>query len=115
MVNAVDLRSAFRKDLRVRVPPPAQQTNELGAKHLVICFVGERGLEPPCLATPAPKAGASTNFATRPNNHLSTRYRILGVRVRRRNASKLSIAELTCPPGRSRTYNQLLKRELLYH
>ena len=24
-----------------------------------------RGLEPPCLAAPAPKAGASTNFATR--------------------------------------------------
>ena len=28
--------------------------------------VGERGLEPPCLAALAPKASASANFATRP-------------------------------------------------
>ena len=30
------------------------------------CFVGERGLEPPSLAAPAPKAGVVTNFTTRP-------------------------------------------------
>lgn len=29
-------------------------------------LVGERGLEPPILAEPAPKAGVSTNFTTRP-------------------------------------------------
>lgn len=45
MVNAVDLRSAFRKDLRVRVPPPALQTNEPGAKHRAILFVAGEGLE----------------------------------------------------------------------
>ena len=28
------------------------------------CFVPGRGLEPPCLAAPAPKAGVSTNFTT---------------------------------------------------
>ena len=35
---------------------------------LVLVFVGERGLEPPCLAAPAPKAGVSTNFTTRPSS-----------------------------------------------
>ncbi len=28
--------------------------------------VGEEGLEPSCLAAPAPKAGVSANFTTRP-------------------------------------------------
>ncbi len=28
--------------------------------------VGAKGIEPPCIAAPDPKSGASTNFATRP-------------------------------------------------
>lgn len=32
--------------------------------YFVLYTVPGRGLEPPCLATPAPKAGVSTNFTT---------------------------------------------------
>ena len=40
----------------------------------VLFLVGGRGLEPPLLAEPAPKAGASANFATRPVSVYSSIY-----------------------------------------
>ncbi len=57
----------------------------------VFDLVGERGLEPPTLAGLVPKTSAYTNSATRPYGYLKP-----------------------CPPGRIRTYDHLLKRELLY-
>ncbi|MDB5254238.1 MAG: hypothetical protein JWL80_304 [Parcubacteria group bacterium] len=54
-----------------------------------------RGLEPPPLAGPVPKTGVSTISPPRHEMHTNTRNNI-------------------CAPGRNRTYDHLLKRELLY-
>lgn len=45
-----------------------QKTPFLGSSYLVELgsMVGGEGLEPSCLAAPAPKAGVSANFTTRP-------------------------------------------------
>ncbi len=61
---------------------------------LFCILVGEGRLELPFLAELAPKASVSTNFTTRPR---SIEYKLN-----------------TCPPSRTRTYDQLLKRQLLY-
>ncbi len=68
-------RTRGSASLRNNAPPFSSsfvttKQNHRMLSHPVLCFVGERGLEPPCLATPAPKAGASTNFATRPKQSL---------------------------------------------
>jgi hypothetical protein len=53
-----------------------------------------RGLEPPRIAPRGPKPRASTNFATPAICFLTSYY--------------------TCAPSRDRTYDLILKRDLLY-
>jgi hypothetical protein len=57
-------------------------------------FVPGRGLEPPWITPLVPKTSASTNFAT--------------------PAFLYIIISKRCPPTRARTWDRLLKRELLY-
>ena len=40
--------------------------------------MGERGVEPPCLAAPAPKAGVYANFTTRPRYFIKKCYYLFG-------------------------------------
>ena len=97
-----------------------------------------RGLEPPRVAPPAPKAGASTNFATpaysacyiiipcRHKSHLpvarcardpGSLSRKCGTYLRlgqKQKTCRRAGFLVLCPPTRIRTSDHLLKRELLY-
>ena len=65
-------------------------------------LVPERGLEPPWVTPLAPKASASANFATP-----AYFYYIL-------NYDMTKYKSKSCAPSRDRTYDLILKRDLLY-
>ena len=68
-------------------------------------MVPERGLEPPWVTPLAPKASASANFATP----------AFVMKTLRQYFYLWSVQALrTCAPSRDRTYDLILKRDLLY-
>ncbi len=66
-------------------------------------LVGEGRVELPRISPPAPKAGASANFATRPHTCFSIYV-----------ADEIDNPLIKCPPSRNRTYNLRIKSPLLY-
>ena len=63
LINIEKLFESFTEGMQI----PSFVHQKMPRLSRSIIFVGERGLEPPSLAAPAPKAGVSTNFTTRPN------------------------------------------------
>ncbi len=78
-------------------------------------MVGAKGIEPPCIAAPDPKSGASTNFATRPFQNIQLSNLYFG-----RNWSTISYASRSAqlghaPISKYSVVKSLLRAKLVYH
>ncbi len=77
--------------------------------------MGAKGIEPPCIAAPDPKSGASTNFATRPFQNIQLSNLYFG-----RNWSTISYASRSAqlghlPISKYSVVKSLLRAKLVYH